>query len=94
MYNQVANYAYLDTQVNKSIGKKAPNVYFAEAVKQCDTKQITCGSITDIDLLKANLEANCIPFEVCNMDHTNYEEFLAERRKRMAKKIKDYYYSL
>ena len=69
-------------------------MYFAEAVKQCDTKQITCGSITDIDLLKANLEANCIPFEVCNMDHTNYEEFLAERRKRMAKKIKDYYYSL
>ena len=93
-YNQNANYAYLDTQVNKSIGKKAPNVYFAEAVKQCDTKQITCGSITDIDVLKANLTANCIPFEVCGMDHTSYEAFLAERRKRMAQKIKDYYYSL
>ena len=93
-YNQNANYAYLDTQVNKSIGKKAPNVYFAEAVKQCDTKQIICGSITDIDILKANLAANCIPFEVCGMDHTNYEAFLAERRKRMAQKIKDYYNSL
>lgn len=93
-YNQNANYAYLDTQVNKSIGKKAPNVYFAEAVKQCDTKQITCGSITDIDVLKANLIANCIPFEVCGMDHTNYEAFLAERRKHMAQKIKDYYNSL
>lgn len=93
-YNQNANYAYLDTQVNKSIGKKAPNVYFAEAVKQCDTKQITCGSITDIDVLKANLIANCIPFEVCGMDHTSYEAFLAERRKRMAQKIKDYYNSL
>ena len=93
-YNQNANYAYLDTQVNKSIGKKAPNVYFAEAVKQCDTKQITCGSITDIDVLKANLIANCIPFEVCSMDHANYEAFLAERRKRMAQKIKEYYNSL
>lgn len=93
-YNQNANYAYLDTQVNKSIGKKAPNVYFAEAVKQCNTKQITCGSITDIDILKANLAANCIPFEVCSMDHTNYEAFLAERRKSMAQKIKDYYNSL
>lgn len=93
-YNQNANYAYLDTQVNKSIGKKAPNVYFAEAVKQCDTKQITCGSISDIDVLKANLTANCIPFEVCSMDHTNYEAFLAERRKRMAQKIKEYYNSL
>ena len=93
-YNQNANYAYLDTQVNKSIGKKAPNVYFAEAVKQCDTKQITCGSITDIDVLKANLAANCIPFEVCGMDHTSYEAFLSERRKQMAQKIKDYYNSL
>ena len=93
-YNQNANYAYLDTQVNKSIGKKAPNIYFAEAVKQCDTEQITCGSITDIDVLKANLTANCIPFEVCSMAHTNYEAFLAERRKRMAQKIKDYYNSL
>ena len=93
-YNQNANYAYLDTQVNKSIGKKAPNVYFAEAINQCETKQITCGSITDIDVLKANLSANCIPFEVCGMDHTSYEAFLAERRKRMAQKIKDYYYSL
>ena len=93
-YNQNANYAYLDTQVNKSIGKKAPNVYFAEAVKQCDTKQITCGSITDIDVLKANLEANCIPFDICGWDHNDYEWFLFARRERMAQKIKDYYYSL
>jgi len=28
------------------------------------------------------------------MDHTRYEEFLVERRKRMAKKIRDYYESL
>ena len=54
MYNQIANYAFLDTQVNKSIGKKAPIEYFTEAVKQCETKNITCGSITDLDLLKKN----------------------------------------
>ena len=94
LYNQNANYAYLDTQVNKSIGKKAPNVYFAEAVKQCQTQQITCGSITDMDILKRNLASNCIPVEVCEMDYTDYDNFLAERRKRMAQKIKDYYYSL
>lgn len=94
LYNQNANYAYLDTQVNKSISDKAPNVYFAEAAKQCETKQITCGSITDIDELKKNLEANCIPYDICNMDHTNYEEFLVERRMRMAQKIKAFYNSL
>lgn len=93
-YNQNANYAYLDAAVNKSIGRKAPYEYFSEAVKQCETKKITCGSITDIDLLKANLEVNCIPFDINTMDYTNYQDFLTERKKRMAKKIKDYYYSL
>ncbi len=94
LYNQDANYAYLDTQVNKSIGKKAPCEYFNEALKQCETKEITCGSITELEQLKANLAANCIPFEACNMTHTDFEEFLEKRRVLMAKKIKDYYYSL
>lgn len=94
MYNQEGNYAYLDTQVNKSIGKKAPCEYFAEALKQCETKEVTCGSITNIDELRDNLRANCIPFEVCNMSHSDYSQFLEERRKLMAEKIKKYYYSL
>ena len=94
MYNQEGNYAYLDPQVNKSIGKKAPFEYLSEALEQCKTKEITCGSITDLDELKENLRVNCIPFEACTMDHTSYVDFLAQRRKLMAKKIKDYYYSL
>ena len=94
MYNQNANFVYLDTQVNKSIGKKAPCEYFAEAIKQCETKNITCGSITNIDVLKENLSTNCIPFETTNMTFADYENFLEERRKIMAKKIKEYYYSL
>ncbi len=93
-YNQNANYAYLDTQVNKSIGKKAPHEYFAQALQQCETKESICGSITEMDLLKENLAANSIPFDVCTMNYTNYEDFLAARRSLMAKKIKDYYYSL
>lgn len=94
LYNQDANYAYLDTQVNKSIGKKAPCEYFSEAIKQCETKEIKCGSITELEQLKANLATNCIPFEVCVMTHNDYEEFLQKRRVLMAKKIKDYYYGL
>lgn len=94
MYNQEANYAYLDTQVNKSIGKKAPCEYFTEALKQCETKMITCGSITDIEVLKDNLAINCVPFETCNMTHSDYSDFLEKRRALMAKKIKNYYYSL
>lgn len=94
LYNQDANYAYLDTQVNKSIGKKAPFEYLVEAIKQCETKEITCGSIIDIEMLKANLATNCVPYEASGMTYTDYENFLEQRRVLMAKKIKKYYYSL
>lgn len=94
LYNQDANFAYLDTQVNKSIGKKSPFEYFTDVIKQCDTKAVTCGSITDIEVLKKNLAVNCVPFEVRNMTYTDYELFLEQRRALMAEKIKNYYYSL
>lgn len=93
-YNQEGNYAYLDTQVNKSIGKKAPNVYFPEAREQCNTGIITIGSITDYNQLLANLETNCVPLDVFDMDHTRYSEFLEKRRVMMAKKIRAYYEAL
>ena len=94
MYNQEGNYAFLDTQVNKSIGKKAPNVYFQEAKTQCNTGVITVGSITDFEQLKKNLLTNCVPLDVFEMDHTRYAEFLEKRRVMMAKKIREYYESL
>ena len=94
MYNQNGNFTFLDTQVNKSIGKKAPNEYFQEAKKQCETGSISIGSITDYDQLMKNLETNCVPVEVFDMDHTNYAEFLEKRRVMMAKKIRKYYESL
>ena len=94
MYNQDGNYAFLDTQVNKSISKKAPFEYFGEAIKQCETKQITCGSITEIEKLKENLQLNCIPFEATGMTFNDYPEFLEKRRHLMAQKIKKYYYGL
>ena len=93
-YNQEANYAYLDRPVNVSIGKQAPIDYFRIAREQCDTKVIKCGSITDREELSRNLEANCVPEEVFDMDHTRYAEFLEKRRALMAHKIKKYYYRL
>ena len=93
-YNQEANYAYLDRPVNVSIGKQSPMEYFRKALTQCDTKMIECGSITDINILKANLAMNCIPEDVFDMDYTRYDEFLEKRRSLMAQKIKKYYYDL
>lgn len=91
MYNQEGNYAFLDTQVNKSIGKKAPIEYFTEARQQCDTGIIMIGSITSCDQLRENLKTNCVPDDVFEMDHTRYAEFLDKRRAMMAKKIRQYY---
>jgi len=93
-YNQDGNYVYLDRPVNISIGKKAPKEYFSLAVEQCETKEIKCGAITDLEQLKANLAVNCIPFSVTEMEEDRYEEFLDARRKLMAEKIKNYYMSL
>lgn len=93
-YNQVANYIYLDTQVNKAISDDAPCVYFTKAQRQCDTKEIVLGNISDAELLAANLTENCIPGNVDKMDVSSYEDFLLERRKMMAALIKKYYKGL
>ena len=93
LYNQNANLAYLDNQVNKSIGKKSPREYFSAAFAQCSGGPEIC-SIKGIDQLKENLAANCIPEGVVNWDFSNYEEFLEQRRLLMAAKIRKYYESL
>ena len=94
VYNQVANYTYLDTPVNIAVGKKPPNVYISEAIEQCSTGEIVTGTILDIDELKANLKENSIPDGIENMTANDFQVFLKARRALMARKIKEYYYSL
>lgn len=93
-YNQVANYTYLDTGVNISISDSAPNDYFSKALEQCQSKECKVGTITDLYELKANLVTNCIPESIVDMSFADYDTFLDERRKRMAQKIRQYYFSL
>ncbi len=87
-YNQIANYTYLDTQVNISIGNKVPSNYFLTAFKQCETGKMKYGNISEINMLKENLTVNCIPLNIIEMDAYHYDDFLLQRRKLMAKKIK------
>lgn len=93
-YNQEGNYAYLDRPVNQSIGKDSPKDYFGKALKQCSTKNAVVGSIIDKDELMRNLETNCIPSDIFSMEVDDYDNFLAERRKLMAAKIRKYYQAL
>ncbi|WP_243345352.1 DUF262 domain-containing protein [Parabacteroides sp. FAFU027] len=93
-YNQIANFTYLDTQSNIAIGNRAPYEYFGMVHKQCITKVRVFGNIDDEDALFINLAVNCIPQRVLTMDHNHFEDFLKERRKLMAERIRKYYYTL
>lgn len=93
-YNQVANCTYLDSTINTSIGKRAPNDYFNAARAQCATHEIKVGTILDEEELRANLDTNCIPSDIFTMSASDYDRFLHERRVLMAKKMEQYYKSL
>ena len=90
-YNQVAKYTYLDTQVNKAIGDEAPCIYFGKVLEQCASGCAVIGNVTDRDALKRNLEENAIPESVAGMEAEDYDRFLEERRRRMARLIEGYY---
>lgn len=93
-YNQVANFTYLDTQVNKAIRDDAPCVYFGVILEQCKTKDVQIGNIADENELMINLAENAIPGDVVKMDVKDYEGFLVERRKLIAAMIEKYYKTL
>lgn len=93
-YNQVANYVYMQSEINIKIGNKSPREYFSLINEQLiSNKQKITGIISHDDLLK-NLEQHCIPEGIMEMDIIDYQKFLIERRKLMAQKIKNYYFSL
>lgn len=95
-YNQVANYIYTQTEINIQIGKKAPNEYLAYVQDvQCQGGTTKYGGITNIDELKDNLRNDCcLPANLATMNISNYQEFLNQRRILIAKRLKEYYYSL
>ena len=95
IYNQVANYTFLDTPVNIAVGKRAPNDYFKEAFDSAANNGTVFGSPMTLEELKKNLDMNCIPLEIVEWDYSQYlSNFLPQRRKMMAAKIKAYYQSL
>ena len=79
-YNQVANFTYLDTQVNKAVKDDAPNIYFGKVIEQCENNSIAFGNIADRDSLMRNLDENAIPQDVVGMTVDDYDAFLVERR--------------
>lgn len=93
-YNQVANYTYLDTQVNKAISDDAPTEYFSTVMKQFASGTAEIGNIMDMESMNANIAENAIPSEIVNMTVADYDDFLYKRRRLMARMIEEYYKSL
>ncbi|MEY8675718.1 GmrSD restriction endonuclease domain-containing protein [Thomasclavelia cocleata] len=93
-YNQIANYAYTQSEINIKIKDVAPRVYMKCILDQIKNKVPTIGGIVDMVNLKDNFKQNCIPDDFCNYSIENYRKFLEERRVLMARKIKDFYNGL
>lgn len=93
-YNQIANYAVAQSEINIAIGNKIPKDYMSEVFAQCSGGKKKYGNIVTLEDLKANLEMNCIPENMNEMDAGQFSEFLAKRRVLMAKKIKRWFNSL
>lgn len=95
-YNQVANYVYTQTEINIKIGKKSPAEYLGYVRDvQCAGGETMYGGITSLDDLTANLtEDCCLPVGLADMTIEDYPTFLLERRKLIAARLKEYYFSL
>lgn len=92
--NQIANLVVMQKEINIAINDTAPATYFSELLTGCADGQPAYGGIDTSDELQANLEAHCIPKRIGTSIFENYDDFLRERRKLMAAKIRAYYQSL
>ena len=68
--------------------------YFKELLDQCNGSKVRYGNITEKKVLLENMKMNCIPESIFEMELDEYDEFLEQRRKLIAEKIKKYYFSL
>ncbi len=93
-YNQIANYAVAQSEINISIGERPPAEYFKILLDQCNGGKKKFGAITDKEELQSNLRMHCMPEGIEKMSVEDYDDFLVERRKLMARKIRDYFKSL
>ena len=93
-YNQIANYVYMQSEINIKVGNKPPSEYFELITTQMQMESLQVSGISTQEELQDNLKMNCVPIEIKHMIIDDYSTFLTLRRKLMALKIKKYYFSL
>lgn len=93
-YNQIANFVLAQSEINIAIGDKAPDQYFQELAEQCAGGKRRYGGITERQELRANLCMSCLPESILDGKTLAYDDFLEERRKLIAGKIKTWFEAL
>jgi hypothetical protein len=93
-YNQIANYVYMQSEINIKVGNKPPKEYLEVIKSQMLTGNQLVSGISNEQQLLANLKMNGVPLEIQQMNVDDYHDFLILRRKLMATKIRDYYHAL
>jgi hypothetical protein len=93
-YNQIGNFVLAQSEINIAIGDKPPELYFKELVEQCNGGPKKYGGITDMADMRDNLRMSCVPQALLDGGIPSYDDFLVERRKLMAQKIKTWFEAL
>ncbi len=93
-YNQIANFVVAQSEININIGDEAPDKVFGALHDQVAGGPVRFGGITDREMLEENLTQNCIPLAMLDGLAMSYDEFLIERRKLMAGRIKTWFEGL
>ncbi len=93
--SQIANLVVMRRGTNIRLSDTAPAAYFSELQVGLRENEFRYGDLENPEDLRTNLKDHCIPFDGMDISiFEDYNEFLRERRKLMAAKIRDYYQSL
>lgn len=97
-YNQIANYAVTQSEINIAIGERAPSDYVARVRDQIASslalEEYRFSAIGDASGLAENFRMNCIPDQMGEMTAAEYPAFLVARRSLMARKMRSYFEAL
>ena len=79
------------SEINIAIGDKPPEKYLAELAEQVAGGPKKYGGITDADELRANLRMSCLPESLLEGEIPAFDDFLEDRRRLMAQKIRTWF---
>ena len=93
-YNQIANLVRTQSEINIVVSNTPPEIYFPQLAEQCNGGELKYGGITDPEEMRENFRQCCIPESMLEGDIPEFDEFLKQRRKLLARKIRDYFKEL